>query len=1341
MLMPLPRSCAVSELLDSNLDFQFYVDTQDMQLVVATPRGGPVAGDTRVRLTGSSFGAGFGGRDIRCRFGWYEVEASYVDRDTLHCDTPPVAHPHTAELSVSSDGGAWSAPPLRFAFYAAAPTVSSVWPRGGPSAGGTPITVRGAGFADYDGLVVLLGAGPPLRAWLLSSSTLVTTTANFTNASVIGGARVDLPGGGFSYGGISPEEPGGVAVRVSPNGALREHELLHGAAAVYRFYDAAALRISEVFPTGAHAAGGEVVTLHGAGFVDLGAPRCAFGTPRTARGSMLPLAGAPPSSAAAAVAREGWGWAPHEAPPPDTRAVAPHSQDALLHLAAACGGRAACAASAELLTAATVLGPNEVRCAAPAVEVWPATPQPIELSLNGDADDKTAENHSFAIFGQPGAEVVISSVAPQGAPIAGGTLLTIRGQGLFELGDARVRFGRHGGVQPLNCTDDGSAMSVLSPAVPSIAAVRLAAAPDGVAYSLSSEIRIALFDAAAASIARVFPQGGPVDGGTLVTLHGAGFVSAPAACLFGDVSVAASLRSAEVVVCEAPPAAGAQSVVLELSLNGETRERSRTDDGVEYHFYDAAGVAVTGVFPLGGPALGGTNVTVTGSDFADRGGVFCRFGGEVGVEVPALGGVVPATLLSPTELLCLSPAANMDGEVATVELTLNDDLYAFIPSSVVFLYENTTSALVTATLPVAGPMAGGSLLEVSGVDFRDHGTLLCRFGSRAAVTNATLVSSSLMRCRTPPFTGPRLLSTVPADGQHEWARVSLNGQQYLRSEADFVFFEQPLVHVSAVVPQGGRIQGGTRVVVLGSMFADHAVHCRFGTELVEAKLLNGSALECIAPVRGAAVVETVEVTLNKDIEGHSLTSDGVEYHFYDESAVAVTSVFPLGGPALGGTNVTVTGSGFADRGGVFCRFGATAAGVVPATLLSPTELLCEAPVQRAGLSPLEAPPSYRRVEAMATCCADGDAWWRGGTSGAASPADCEATCSSLAECRFFSHSASAAVCRLCSDCDATPNDGGLHFSSWVRLDATQRWSLPLRVGINGLVDVVPPPSPLAANFSYYAPQLLGVSSVLPLGGPRAGGTNVTITGSGFTPLGSYRCMFGAVGPAQATLDTDGTLRCTSPSTALREPMLHREEVVHVSLNGQQYSAAHALFGAPLRPLPLEPFHLPAFTFYDAAQVRFSSISPAFGPRAGGTEVTITGSGFAAYGAPAAKVVFIEAAKENATARNISLVPATLALGTFRGRVLQCVAPAWLGTADVRVELSLNGDAQPAAMTNLGEADYPEHWEAKSPGLRYAFVDGDAPPAERWRVYEEPSPPPPPPPKPPGTHGVREWEYG
>ena len=102
------------------------------------------------------------------------------------------------------------------------------------------------------------------------------------------------------------------------------------------------------------------------------------------------------------------------------------------------------------------------------------------------------------------------------------------------------------------------------------------------------------------------------------------------------------------------------------------------------------------------------------------------------------------------------------------------------------------------------------------------------------------------------------------------------------------------------------------------------------------KIISGNeartALECTAPARPSAVVQAVEVTLNNEpaVNGepaaHSLTSDGVEYHFYDPAAVQVTGVFPLAGPSRGGTLVTLSGSGFYDRGGVFCRFGALRAG-------------------------------------------------------------------------------------------------------------------------------------------------------------------------------------------------------------------------------------------------------------------------------------------------------------------------------------------------------------------------------------------------------------------------------
>jgi hypothetical protein len=198
------------------------------------------------------------------------------------------------------------------------------------------------------------------------------------------------------------------------------------------------------------------------------------------------------------------------------------------------------------------------------------------------------------------------------------------------------------------------------------------------------------------------------------------------------------------------------------------------------------------------------------------------------------------------------------------------------------------------------------------------------------------------------------------------------------------------------------------------------------------KIISGNeartAIECTAPARPSAVVQAVEVTLNNEpaVNGepaaHSLTSDGVEYHFYDPAAVQVTGVFPLAGPSRGGTLVTLSGSGFYDRGGVFCRFGALRAGgyrhldwqsvgkinfdgAVPATLLSSTQLLCQSPPQPASDSPVNATVRFRYIDGGAACCTAGDGpWLLGSMDNTPNASDCEAECLDRADCRYFSHS-------------------------------------------------------------------------------------------------------------------------------------------------------------------------------------------------------------------------------------------------------------------------------------------------------------------------------------------------
>lgn len=57
----------------------------------------------------------------------------------------------------------------------------------------------------------------------------------------------------------------------------------------------------------------------------------------------------------------------------------------------------------------------------------------------------------------------------------------------------------------------------------------------------------------------------------------------------------------------------------------------------------------------------------------------------------------------------------------------------------------------------------------------------------------------------------------------------------------------------------------------------------------------------------------------------------------------VSSVFPIGGPTVGGTVVTVNGGGFAAE--ATCKFGGTATTNV--TVLSSSRVLCASPVHAA----------------------------------------------------------------------------------------------------------------------------------------------------------------------------------------------------------------------------------------------------------------------------------------------------------------------------------------------------------------------------------------------------------
>jgi hypothetical protein len=121
----------------------------------------------------------------------------------------------------------------------------------------------------------------------------------------------------------------------------------------------------------------------------------------------------------------------------------------------------------------------------------------------------------------------------------------------------------------------------------------------------------------------------------------------------------------------------------------------------------------------------------------------------------------------------------------------------------------------------------------------------------------------------------------------------------------------------------------------------------------------------------------------------------------------------------------------------------------------------------------------------------------------------------------------------------------------------------------------------ADQFTYVAPPT--VSGVAPAIGPPTGGTSVTITGANLTAATAVR--FGANAAAVFTVDSDTRIFATSPAGSAGTV-----DITVTTAGGTSVAS-------------------PADTFIYVAVPSVTGVAPSSGPTAGGTTVTITGTGF------------------------------------------------------------------------------------------------------------------------------------
>ena len=425
-------------------------------------------------------------------------------------------------------------------------------------------------------------------------------------------------------------------------------------------------------------------------------------------------------------------------------------------------------------------------------------------------------------------------------------------------------------------------------------------------------------------------------------------------CVFGAVWVPAVLVSHHAgssLRCTVPASpdlashavsvmAGERSEVGDLLLS----EQGETEATLVY--YKAAELpTLSAVSPSAGRASEPTEVRLFGSNFAPLGGgtARCAFG-AVGLSV--------ATFVSPTELKCESPV--VEGDTHSVAVEVSNDGYGFSPQqAVLYTFGNPeTEPQLRKVVPDLGPLVGAQL-ELHGYGFYPAlqargrgGALVCDFGGGLPSTNATFVTSTLLRCKAPASKQPQTVTlTVRALGP-------VAGMAPLRSTARaFTYYaDAPPTVTSASPAYGDLAQPPPYVQLEGRGFAPlgDRLTCAFGDDRevrTAASFVSAVALRCAAPEH--LPLGAVAVAASLDGAAFSAPAAAASYISYDSRLPpVVASALPswAGISGGGGAPVVVSASNVAPTADLACVFDEV--GRTAATLLDAGSVACAAPPTR-----------------------------------------------------------------------------------------------------------------------------------------------------------------------------------------------------------------------------------------------------------------------------------------------------------------------------------------------------------------------------------------------------------
>jgi len=765
----------------------------------------------------------------------------------------------------------------------------------------------------------------------------------------------------------------------------------------------------------------------------------------------------------------------------------------------------------------------------------------------------------------------ITSIVPNFGPLGGGNTVTIHGynfvNGVMILFGGQLATVTYISSTTLTATVPAGAQSFAPLAALSSTATKVVNVvvinPDGQQSTFMSGYTYT--GHLPPAIRTITPASGPITGGTTVTITGTNFTDTSSVTFGGLDATIVSNTDMQLIVTTPAHSVGLVNVAVTTPDGTATSISGYTYVGPP---------TLTSLAPTNGPETGGTAVVITGTNFTGASSV--QFG-----STPATSFIVN----SMTQITAVSPAGT---GVAHVSVTNNSQTSSDTPGD---QFSYVTAPAVSALSPSAGPLAGGNVITITGINF--NGATAVQFGTLNA-TSFTVDTATQITATAPGGTEGVVDVTITTPG----------GTSAISSADQYTYEATPAFN--SLSPTGGPIAGGTSVTISGSSLTG-TTGVTFGGVAGTVNSVSNAQVIVTTPANGAGSV-TVALTT----AGGSISKLNAFTYF---AAPTLTSLSPSTGPTTGGTTVTIDGTNFVV-GQTSVNFDGSAALSVT---VSPdgTMITAVSPPGHGAVSVSVTTPGGTVSTAMLTTglapdlavaftLIPGFVYVFPPTVTALSPHNGPTAGGTTVTITGTALATTTAV-----------SFGAVAASSFTIVSPTRVTAIsPAGAGV---VDVTvtttggPSPTSSADQFTYVA--LPAVNSVSPSVGSTAGGNFVTITGVNF--IGATSVNFGTAGGSGGfTVTSDGTsITAVAPASGAVGP-------VYITVTTAGGTSAITNVNQQ-------------YTYVTTPVV--SSLSPTSGPLAGGNVVTINGSGYttastASFGGVAGTgVVFLSASQITAVA--------------------------------------------------------------------------------------------------------------